>query len=271
MYWSSAPSAAPRGQRVVQHLHGAPRLVVVPGDVLRLRHPRARAVDVAAAAERAQAVSAALACTVCALNLRGISRRARIALACIDGAVRHPARSRPRRPGRPLGAPLGWCARSRAAVPPPPPPPRPPSRAPPPRRRRRRRAAADWLLLSTTMWSTSGSTRSRSSAPTSTRSSRCRGRWRSPSRSCSRAPSGRLRSARRRLRRRPRRPPAHHARRLRDRRRDVGGGRLGAALGVWVALAGMAASAGLINSFLRTAARGVQAMAQRGLLPSAAR
>ena len=48
----------------------------------------------------------------------------------------------------------------------------------------------------------------------------------------------------------------------------MGGNRLGAALGVWVALAGMAAGAGLINSFLCTAARGVQAMAQRGLLPA---
>ena len=150
------------------------------------------------------AVSAALTCTVCALNLRGISlaARASIALACISMGpfVILLGLSLRDDPAALLGAPLGWvralagggaaaaataapAVPGAAAAPPPPPPRGRPTGCCCSRRRCGRRRA---------------STRSRSSAPTSTRSSRCRGRWRSPSRSCSRGRSGRLRSARRR-------------------------------------------------------------------------
>ena len=84
MYWVERlhrPRSSTR-QRVVQHLYSGacPRLVVVPGDVLRLRHHRelARWTAQPPLSELQRwAVSAALTCTVCALNLRGISLAAR--------------------------------------------------------------------------------------------------------------------------------------------------------------------------------------------------
>ena len=45
----------------------------------------------------------------------------------------------------------------------------------------------------------------------------------------------------------------------------------GAPLGVWTCLAAMASSAGLLNAFMCTSARAVQAMACKGLLPAALR
>ena len=221
------------------------------------------------------AVSAALTCTVCALNLRGISlaARASIALACISMGpfVILLGLSLRDDPAALLGAPLGWvralAGGGAAAV----------TAAPAVPGAAAAAAAAaarppDWLLLlSTAMWSTSGFD-SVSLLGADVHPFEQMPRTMALSLSLMLAgtigPIAICTS-----------PPVvasagyshYKLGAFAIAAETMGGGRLGAALGVWVALAGMAASAGLINSFLCTAARGVQAMAQRGLLPSALR